>query len=742
MAFILMQFLFSKILLFESFSPVGLPFAVIRIFLEKNLFSVTISYLLSKTFFFSDIKILLITIFEVIVIALYYFSKEFIKTKKERFLMCVFVALSSVLKLYYSFLNLNTLILFFIEFFIKIFAVIYFHKFFAVYKTKFIFFKFSHLDYFVFSLMVFLLSMGLFSFDFIQKYAGLFVISVILIFACRIFPVDKYFVVLSMVSVGAAIITGESLYLILSVLAAVILMNFKDLNKYFYVSFVSVCFACFVIIFKFYSDFSYFSFIFAVFLFILTPNYWILKCTELFEQDSFNIVCSELQNSKVMAIKQKLQLMSDTLFNMQNNFKFLIVGKISRQKASAELCTDVIEKCCKNCENYKNCFLENINKKQLFENLLFKAIENKQVSKNDLSNGLQVYCMKSGIIINEINQTARMFLSYENAMKNEDTSKLLIASELGNFSDIFSNFAKMLKYSLKINKNSSKMLKESLTNGLIDAKEVVILENEYGIESVNIIAENQVLTRRELVEILKRNLKNNMVMKNVKHLNLSGLGLATFVPAGRFRINFAVSSKAKELKNGDNVTVAKLSDNKYFLALADGMGHGESANKISSMVLSLVKSMFEVGIDDELVIQSVNKLLVPAGLDNFTTIDACVIDLEKEVCNFIKLGSSVSVIKHKNTSEIIASDSLPMGIVSCIKPTIIKTQISYGDTIFLASDGVVDSFSSIEEYKHFINDAKIYNLQKFADNLVFDAGFQNTKHPDDMTVIAINLLKN
>ncbi len=737
-----MQFLFSKILLFDSFSPVGLPFAIVRIFLGKNLFSVTISYLLSKIFFLSDIKILLITIFEVVVIALYYFSKEFIKTKKERFLMCVFVALSSALKLYYSFSSLNILIMYFVEFFTKIFAVIYFHKFFAIYKTKFIFFKFSHLDYFMFSLMVFLLSMGLFSFDLIQKYAGLFVISIVLIFACRIFPVDKYFVVLSMVSVGAVVITKESLYLILSILGAVLLMNFKDLNKYVYALFASVCFACFVIIFKFYTNFSYFSFIFAVFLFILTPNHYILKCVELFEQDSYNMVCTELQRSKVIAIKQKLQLMSDTLLTMQNNFKFLIVGKISRQKASAELSTDVIEKCCKNCENYKSCFMENINKKQLFEDLLFKAIENKQVSKNDLSNGLQVYCMKSGIIINEINQTARMFLSYENAMKYEDSSKLLIASELGNFSDIFSNFAKMLKYSLKINKNSSKILKESLTNGLIDAKEVVVLENEHGVESVNIIAENQILTKRELVEVLKQNLKNNMIMKNVKHLSLSGLGLATFVPAGRFRINFAVSSKAKELKNGDNVTVAKLSDNKYFLALADGMGHGENANKISSMVLSLVKSMFEVGLDDELIIQSVNKLLVPAGLDNFTTIDACVIDLEKEVCNFIKLGSSVSVIKHKNTSEIISSDSLPMGIVSCIKPTIIKKQISYGDAIFLASDGVVDSFSSIEEYKHFINDSKIYNLQKFADNLVFDAGFQNTKHPDDMTVIAINLLKN
>ena len=60
----------------------------------------------------------------------------------------------------------------------------------------------------------------------------------------------------------------------------------------------------------------------------------------------------------------------------------------------------------------------------------------------------------------------------------------------------------------------------------------------------------------------------------------------------------------------------------------------------------------------------------------------------------------------------------------------------------MASDGIVDSFSSIENYRNYINDSKIENLQKFLDDVVFDASFQNRKHPDDMTIIAINLLKN
>ena len=172
------------------------------------------------------------------------------------------------------------------------------------------------------------------------------------------------------------------------------------------------------------------------------------------------------------------------------------------------------------------------------------------------------------------------------------------------------------------------------------------------------------------------------------------------------------------------------------------MGHGEKANKISAMVLSLIRSLFEVGFEEDLVIQSVNRLLLPAGLDNFTTLDACVVDLENEYCTFVKLGSSVSVLKHKNTSELISCESLPIGMIQNIKPTIIKKQISAGDMIFIASDGVVDSFKNVDAYKNFINDARIYDMKKYLDDVIFDADFQNQKHKDDMTIIGISLTKS
>ena len=172
------------------------------------------------------------------------------------------------------------------------------------------------------------------------------------------------------------------------------------------------------------------------------------------------------------------------------------------------------------------------------------------------------------------------------------------------------------------------------------------------------------------------------------------------------------------------------------------MGHGKVAGKTSNMILELIKNLFYIGIDLEVIIDSINKLLLPVGLDNFSTLDAAIIDLRTSKCTFIKLGSSVSAIKHKDKTEIVTCESLPVGIVQNLKPTISVCPIQAGDMIVLASDGVVDSFGEIENYKVFINDCQISNLQRFTDNVIFELGMQPNKHKDDMSIIALKLLKN
>lgn len=736
-----LQMVFSNIDLF-GVSFAGLPFAIIKLFFDGNIFFVTAFYFVSKVYKVRQFKSAIILFYEIVFLTLYYFGREFLKTDKKRLIAILFLIFANTVKFYFSISLFETAILTIIEIVFEILTFVYFYKFFTVFKNKLMFYKFGKLDYFLFSIMVFLIGLGIFEFQIVRIDFCLFVSSLFIIIFAKLFMPERFFVTAVVLSVAAIVATGDVFIFEFIVISATIVSIIHDFGKAFYAAITTIVFVGLLLIFKNDNIFSYFSIIFAVFIYILIPDKVIKGFSDYLECSSENIILNQKQNKQIESVKERLYLMSDTLKSMQKSFKFLLVGKIDRTKAAQELSKDVIAKTCKECENFRYCFKENINKFQMFGDLLLKAIENKKVSINDLTNGLSAYCNKRSIVMSEVNQMAAIYLSYESAMKSQDESKLIISSELGNFSAVFENFAKNIKNSVKINEKLSKIAKEQFINSLIDVKEVVIFENENGIESISMIVKNEIAVKKEMFQVLSSVIKNSVQIKNIEKIDSSGFCMVNVLPKPKVKLEFAVASKAKEAKNGDSEVIVKISENKYFVAIADGMGHGETANKMSSMVLELVKSMFEVGLDDELVIESVNKLLIPAGLDNFTTIDAVVIDADKLECSFIKMGSSVSVIKRKNTSEIIKSQSLPMGIVTAVKPTIVKKRISMGDMIFLASDGVVDSFNRVEDYAKIINDAKIYHLQKFVDDVIFDAEGINQKHIDDMTIIGINLLKN
>lgn len=740
---LVVQLCLSKIELFGFLSPVGLPFAFARLAFGANVLLVALEFFLSKIYSFYLLQNLFISLYQIVFLALFYFVTEIFKPRQKWTVSLIFLTLSQILSLYFSLKNYELLAYFFLNYSCEIFIFLFLYKFFKVYNSKFLFFRFSHREFVLFSVMLLLLSVGVFSFNFIYLWAKYFILILAALVLSRVLPSDKYFVALTVLAVGAFVVVPTDVVpLLVSIVLSIILMQLRDMNKYLCGVVAAIFLGILVFLFKIYSIFNIISTIFAIFLYMVLPNKIFMKLSVMFEGDQSSIIIQSLNEQRLEHVRSKLLLMSETLLSMQRDFKLLLVGKIDRRCASRELADDLIKKCCSTCEGYKQCFFQNIDKRALFENLMSKAIEQGQVEQGDLLLGVQAYCNKSAIAISETNQIAKKFLQYEAAVKSEDASKLMIASELENFSDIFKNLAGTVTPQYFVNEKLSKVLKERLIASMIDAKEVLIEESRRSIESVNIILPNAEVSKRELVELIHKVTKIKMRQEQVEHLNISGLSLLSFCPASRLRVNFAMSSRAKERANGDSATVSKLDKNKYFVAISDGMGHGEGANRISTMVLSLIKSMFEVGLESELILESVNRLLLPAGLDNFTTLDACVIDLELNECIFIKLGSSVSVIKHESSSELISCKSLPMGIVRNIEPTIIKRPISAGDMVFLASDGVVDTFSSVESFKIFINDSKVYNLQKYLDDIVDDAVAASSQHLDDMTIIAINLLKN
>lgn len=735
------QFAFSRFQ-FGACFPLGISYAFLRVFLGGNLFVITVEYLVSNLFLIFDFYLFLCVCFEIVILSLYYFFRSTIKTKKKKLFLFLFVLLSSMLKLYFSISEKGLILYYFIELVGKYLFLLFLLKVHTVFQNKFVFLKCSNLDYLLFSFFVVLFVLGLFQYEFLTKALGLTLFALTILVASRFLPTDKYLIFAISLTMCFGIVLSSTKLFVIAIFVIVLLVFISRIQKYLFMllSLVILTIVCWVsgevdanIII---------SLISSLILFVFIPQKTITKLMEFFEDKSVNIIKENLWKENECDIRRKLVLMSKTLMKMRDDFKFLLVGKIDRVYASKELAKEIICKNCLNCENKIICANSIIDKEKLLSEYVYHAILNGGVSQEELTVGFRTYCNKTGIVVREINKISKQFVEFETSVKTEDDSKLLISTELENFANLFNNFAKNMEKSPKINKNLSAIAKEMLANYMIDVCDVGVFESERGIEKIDVVAENNSVMRKEMVEALSKITRCNIQIKKLKHLELSGLSLVTFCMANELKLEFAISSSSKERVSGDNTVIVKLDDNRYFVAIADGMGHGKLAGKTSSMILELIKNMFLIGIDLDILVDSINKLLLPIGLENFSTLDAVVVDLRLKKCMFLKLGSSVSAIKHKDKTEIVVGESLPVGIVQTITPTLIVKPIKDGDIIVLSSDGVVDSFDEIDDYKIFINDCKVNDLQRFADNVIFELNLQPNKHKDDMSIIALKLLKN
>lgn len=722
--------------------PFGFAFAMARIFLGGKLLIVATEYIISCIYLCGNFYLMLSLAFEIVVLSLYFYFRNTVKFKRKFLFFGLFLVLSTMVKLYYSFAFGFEWKTYFVELGLKLLTSVYFIKVYHLYQKKFIFLKCSTLDYLYFTTFVILFVWGLFQYDFLAQYLGLTLFALVIIFASRVLPSDKFLIISMTLTLCFGWIFSSSKFVVLSIIVIVLIVSISRVYKYLYFSILLLVLYLVLRISNELVIFNGLSLAFAIVVNLCIPQRAVGKMLEFFQEKNTNIIEENLLIERERDVRQNLLVMSKTLDKMQEDFKFLVVGKIDRKYASQELAKDLMNKCCEKCENKFFCSNSLIDKVKLLSEYILYAIEKGKITADEMSVGFRTYCGKTTLIANEINLRSSQFLEFESSVKTEDQSKLLISTELGNFANLFKNFSKNIEKAPKINRNLSMLAKEMLKNNMIEVQDVGVFESRYGVEKIDVVADNCVVSRKELVEGLSKMLRCRVQVQKVKHLEFSGLSLASFVIAGNLRAEFAISGSSKESVSGDNTIIAKIDDNRFFVAIADGMGHGKIAGKTSKMVLELIKNLVFVGVDLEVVIDSVNKLLLPVGLDNFSTLDAVIVDLRQEKCTFIKLGATVSVIKHKDRTELVTCESLPVGIVQNLKPTIEVKNIRDGDVVVLASDGVVDSFGEVENYRVFVNDQKISNLQRFADNVIFELGIQPNKHRDDMSIIALKLLKN
>jgi stage II sporulation protein E len=123
--------------------------------------------------------------------------------------------------------------------------------------------------------------------------------------------------------------------------------------------------------------------------------------------------------------------------------------------------------------------------------------------------------------------------------------------------------------------------------------------------------------------------------------------------------------------------------------------------------------------------------------------DACVLDLAGGYCSWGKIGAVPGYVMRSGRVELVRGESLPMGILNSITPSITDRVIRAGDVLLLVSDGIYDVM--VDD----CNDLIAQTLCDMKESLPSDISSAILKSAvkkcggrarDDMTAIAIKIV--
>lgn len=478
-------------------------------------------------------------------------------------------------------------------------------------------------------------------------------------------------------------------------------------------------------------------------LFAIIPNKTMQNFTSFVIADKEDVAVRTIVNRSRKALFTRLTEFSNVFFEMKNVFLGMVAGVKNFDEAVEYLAEQVKIKICKSCNNCDECLrIQSQETTYALIDMLHFAYERGRVSLLDVPLNLCAHCKKLNVLINAINSCVEEYKSNLQSTNNLDSGKLLLGEQMYGVSQVMQALANEVALNISFDTNLEKRIVEELMYAGVVCSEAICYRRNSEINIVTLVVRSKNLDKSKVIKVANKIFNAPMEIVSISNGEKAGFSVLSVENASRYDILFgsAGTTKSDSEKSGDTHSVIKLGNNKILVALCDGMGSGQNAEKTSSLALGLIENFYRAGFDNNLILSSVNKMLTLSGEEAFSAIDAGVIDLNKGTCDLIKLGSPVTYIKSRNGVKRLEANALPLGILEEMKPNIRSCTLNDDDIVIFITDGIADSFACLDDLDNFILEKQDINPQILANDILSFALEQNKNIPqDDMTVLACRI---
>ncbi len=447
-------------------------------------------------------------------------------------------------------------------------------------------------------------------------------------------------------------------------------------------------------------------------------------------------------NRNRLMLSNRLYELSGVFSEMAAAFNAFKRAKLTDDTAKVGIEKQILSAVCKNCDNYQKCKRSQTSIAFSIGKMTDIGFAKGKLSFIDLSKEMTDLCAHPNDILFAMNKLLADYRAYKIENANLASGREMIAGEAVGVSEILRGLALETGAQLKYQSRLERKLADALFKCGFSVSELLI----YGEEertSVSLILTMPEFSLTKLQTVISRCVGFELTLKDKSDIGENKCYMS-FAKSADYDAVFGIAKATKDGSDisGDTHSVVRISDKKFLLALSDGMGSGEYAESVSSASLSLIESFYKAGLNSELILSTVNKLLAINTEDSFTALDVSVIDLNDCSADFIKYGSPYGFIVGDGGVRIIEGNSLPLGIIDELKPSVANALLADGDVIVLVTDGISDAFGSSGDVIDFLRSVSAKNPQTLADQLLKRAVELNDgEHRDDMTVLAVRVFK-
>lgn len=401
-----------------------------------------------------------------------------------------------------------------------------------------------------------------------------------------------------------------------------------------------------------------------------------------------------------------------------------------------------VERICKKCVLSSSCWeREYVTTRDALNKVCDIMQERGAIEASDFPHHFNARCIKIEQLTQEINYELKKFLYREKCNKKIGESREMLARQYDEVSDVMCEIATELD--LSFDEVAQMKTDELLSDEGICAQSYIYRDSANHLY-IEIFGDNiSSINAEALASRLSDEI--GVILSTPEYTNTDEFEKITLREKEVFEVKFgaAISKKNGTDISGDAGSYFKVGNGTVAIILADGMGSGADAAKVSTTAIKLLERFVRAGITPSLAIKTMSSAMLLSGEQSggFTTIDFMKFDLYSGNSELYKLGSAPTYIKRGENVRRISSLSMPAGIPNIEKQGVERfTQnIHDGDFVVFITDGIAESddvwlYELISKYDE-------ESAKGLANEIIATATAKNGA-VDDMTVLVMRVDKN